>query len=73
MRSRAVLSAIALVGIAVNLAATWMLAHGVPLVDTSRMLGHASTLITEQVYAHLMAEALRPAANTLSRLVDWHY
>lgn len=53
-------------------AATWLLAHKVPLVDTSRMLGHASTLITEQVYAHLMAEALRPAAEVLGSLITWN-
>lgn len=50
-------------------AATWMLARKVPLVDASRMLGHASTLITEQVYAHLVVEALRPAADTLADLL----
>lgn len=49
-------------------AATWMLAGGIPLVDTSRLLGHASTLITEQVYAHLIVSALRPAARLLE---DW--
>lgn len=49
-------------------AATWMLGNSVDLVGASRMLGHSSTLITEQIYAHLVVEALRPAAETLGRL-----
>lgn len=51
-------------------AATWMLSGGIPLVEASRLLGHASTLITEQVYAHLVVSALRPAAQLLDDLVQ---
>lgn len=51
-------------------AATWMLGEGgVPLLMASAMLGHRSTLITEQVYTHLTAFHLRAAANLLGDMV----
>lgn len=51
-------------------AATWMLGEGgVPLIIASAMLGHRSTLITEQIYAHLTAHHLTDAANLLGDMV----
>jgi integrase len=51
-------------------AATWLLADGaVPLLMASGMLGHRSSLITEQVYTHLTAGHLTEAANVLGDMV----
>lgn len=46
--------------------ATWLLDEGgVDLLIASRMIGHRSTAITEQIYAHLTTRQLAPAANLL--------
>lgn len=49
-------------------AATHLL-RSVPLVQASRMLGHRSVAITEQVYGHLTVGDLTPAAKALDRLL----
>jgi integrase len=41
-----------------------------PMIYASRMLGHKTTKNTERVYAHVVAEKLRPAANVVSRLLS---
>lgn len=52
-------------------AATWMLGDGaIPLPQVSRMLGHRSTLITEQVYAHIQAGHLVCAAELLGSTLE---
>ncbi len=51
-------------------AATWMLGEAkLPLTIVSAMLGHRSSIITEQVYAHLSPDHLAPAAQALDRLL----
>jgi integrase len=39
--------------------ATMMLAHGAPMNVISKLLGHSSTRVTEQRYAHLQLDAVR--------------
>lgn len=39
--------------------ATLMLAHGAPMNVISKLLGHSSTRVTEQRYAHLQLDAVR--------------
>jgi len=46
-----------------------MLAAGVPLPQISRTLGHSSTRITDEVYSHLGAEALRPGIDKLAAVL----
>jgi integrase len=41
----------------------------VPLFTISRRLGHTSTRTTEQVYGHLMPEALQTGADATERSV----
>ena len=51
--------------------ATWLLSGPeVDLVTTSRLLGHRSTLITEQVYAHILPQHLQGATQALGRLLE---
>lgn len=38
-------------------AASWLLAQGVPIVDVSKMLGHADPSITLCIYAHAMHDS----------------
>ena len=46
--------------------ATWLLSGGTTeLVTASRLIGHRSTLITEQVYAHILPRHLQAAADVL--------
>ncbi|WP_159619145.1 tyrosine-type recombinase/integrase [Arthrobacter zhaoguopingii] len=47
--------------------ASWLIQDGVPLFTVSRRLGHASTRTTEQVYGHLMPQALQDAADAVER------
>ena len=47
--------------------ASWLIQDGVPLFTISRRLGHASTRTTEQVYGHLMPQALQDAADAVER------
>jgi hypothetical protein len=49
--------------------ASWLIQDGVPLFTVSRRLGHASTRTTEQVYGHLMPEALQTGADATERSV----
>ncbi|WP_445290509.1 tyrosine-type recombinase/integrase [Arthrobacter sp. ERGS1:01] len=41
--------------------------EGVPLFTNSRRLGHASTITTEEVYGHLLLQALQDAADAMDR------
>ncbi|WP_231391739.1 tyrosine-type recombinase/integrase [Arthrobacter sp. 35W] len=47
--------------------ASWLIQDGVSLFTISRRLGHASTRTTEQVYGHLMPQALQDAADAVER------
>ncbi|WP_246295569.1 tyrosine-type recombinase/integrase [Arthrobacter wenxiniae] len=47
--------------------ASWLIQEGVSLFTISRRLGHSSTRTTEQVYGHLMPEALKDAATATGR------
>ena len=47
--------------------ASWLIQDGVPLFTISRHLGHTSTRTTEQVYGHLMPEALQATADAMER------
>ncbi|WP_054010789.1 tyrosine-type recombinase/integrase [Arthrobacter sp. ERGS1:01] len=44
---------------------SWPIHEGVPLFTISRRLGHTSTSTTEQVYGHLMPQALQEAADAM--------
>ena len=44
-----------------------MLAQGTPLHVVSEILGHASIVITKDVYGHLVEGDKRPAAELMSR------
>lgn len=45
--------------------ATELLRKGVPLIVVSRLLGHASTRTTEQIYAHILRDDLKDATDVL--------
>ncbi|PVE19315.1 site-specific integrase [Arthrobacter sp. Bz4] len=47
--------------------ASWLIQDGVSLFIVSRRLGHASTRTTEQVYGHLMPQALQDSADAVER------
>ena len=49
--------------------ASWLIKDGVHLFTISRRLGHTSTRTTEQVYGHLMPEALQAGADATERSV----
>lgn len=49
--------------------ASWLIQDGVPIFTISRRLGHASIKTTEQVYGHLMPEALQVGADATERQV----
>ncbi|MFJ4228402.1 tyrosine-type recombinase/integrase [Paenarthrobacter nicotinovorans] len=49
--------------------ASWLIQDGVPIFTVSRRLGHASIKTTEQVYGHLMPEALQVGADATERQV----
>lgn len=49
--------------------ASWLIQDGVSLFTISRRLGHASTRTTEQVYGHLMPEALQAGADATERSI----
>jgi integrase len=49
--------------------ATLLLARGVPVKVVSERLGHASPVITLQVYAHVMPGNQRDAADLFARLI----
>lgn len=53
-----------------HLAASLMIAGGVPLVHVSRTLRHSSTSITSSVYGHMMPESAQGAAGVLGALLD---
>ena len=40
---------------------SWMLTNGEPIEVVSQTLGHSSTKVTEQVYAHLLSTRKREA------------
>ncbi len=46
-------------------AATIMLAQGIPLHEVSKVLGHSSITVTNDVYGHLVAERGQAAANAM--------
>jgi integrase len=48
-------------------AATLMLAAGVPLKVVSETLGHASIVVTADVYAHVTPDLKREAADAMDR------
>ena len=50
--------------------ASWLIQDGVPLFTISRRLGHTSTRTTEQVYGHLMPEALQAGADATERSIS---
>jgi len=45
--------------------ASWLIHEGVPLLTITRRLGHASASTTEQVYGHLMPQALQDGADSV--------
>lgn len=47
--------------------ASWLIQDGVSLFTISRRLGHASTRTTEEVYGHLMPQALLDGAESVQR------
>ncbi|POH57483.1 tyrosine-type recombinase/integrase [Arthrobacter glacialis] len=47
--------------------ASWLIQDGVSLFTISRRLGHASTRTTEEVYGHLMPQALQDGAESVQR------
>lgn len=47
--------------------ASWLIQDGVSLFTISRRLGHASTRTTEEVYGHLMPQALIDGAESVER------
>ena len=47
-------------------AASIMISEGVDIVTVSKMLGHANTSITTDVYSHAIADAERAAAECIS-------
>ncbi|WP_437773300.1 tyrosine-type recombinase/integrase [Arthrobacter sp. KNU40] len=49
--------------------ASWLIQDGVSLFTISRRLGHASTRTTEQVYGHLMPQALQAGADATERSI----
>lgn len=53
-----------------HLAATLMLASGVPLAVTSKMLRHSQVGITADLYGHLTREASHAAADGLAAVLD---
>jgi hypothetical protein len=53
-----------------NLAATLMIASGVPLAVTSKMLRHSQVGITADLYGHLTREASQAAADGLAAVLD---
>ncbi|MFN2495395.1 MAG: site-specific integrase [Pseudonocardiaceae bacterium] len=53
-----------------HLAATLMLAAGVPLALVSKTLRHSKTAITADLYAHLTREAALGAADSLGDVLD---
>ncbi len=50
-------------------AASHMIRQRIPLIEVSKMLGHSSVRITEEVYIHVLPHDLRQAANALSNLI----
>ena len=48
-----------------GLAASILLAQGIPLHEVSRYLGHSTISVTMDVYGHLAEDALRPAADVM--------
>jgi integrase len=50
--------------------ASLLLAAGVPVLDMSRRIGHASAAVTLNVYAHVVPGQGRKAANTFANLLD---
>lgn len=50
-------------------AATAMLTNGVPLKVVSEILGHASIVITADIYGHISPDVSREALATLSKSV----
>ncbi len=50
--------------------ASWLIQDGISLFTISRRLGHASTRTTEQVYGHLMPEALQAGADATERSIS---
>lgn len=51
--------------------ASWLIQDGaMPLFEISRRLGHASVRTTEQVYGHLMPQALQDGADATERTVQ---
>jgi len=51
-------------------AASWPIAHGVPVNTVSQMLGHADPSITMRIYAHTMPDAQEHAAAVMERLLS---
>ena len=50
-----------------HLSASLLLARGVPMPEISRILGHSSSRVTDEVYSHLSVEDLRPALDRVWR------
>lgn len=41
--------------------ASWLIQQGIPLPVVSKILGHSSTQITDQIYAHVSDDAVTEA------------
>ncbi len=50
-----------------HLSASLLLARGVPMPEISRILGHSSSRVTDEVYSHLSVEDLRPSLDRVWR------
>jgi integrase len=50
--------------------ASQLLGHGVSLPTVSRRLGHASTAVTAQVYAHVLGGADREAGDVIGAILQ---
>ncbi len=50
-----------------HLSASLLLARGVPMAEISRILGHSSSRVTDEVYSHLSVEDLRPSLERVWR------
>ncbi|MEU4642277.1 site-specific integrase [Micromonospora sp. NPDC023814] len=50
--------------------ASWLFLKGVPQLTISRVLGHSTTMVTSEVYGHLMPESDDAVLDALQRIED---
>ncbi|MFF0372734.1 tyrosine-type recombinase/integrase [Micromonospora sp. NPDC005087] len=48
--------------------ASWLFLKGVPQLTISRVLGHSTTMVTSEVYGHLMPESDDAVLTALRRI-----